>query len=137
MTNRQQETCMVVRHFGGIERLDKASVARIFAERFGDGFNEYSFFDEHLEYPRLTVLANRELAAVYYFPEEGHPGYVSVGNDDRRDSGDLQAFRASTPGEEIFVPVEAVVPVSVARTATEQFFISSSHLPSALEWREL
>jgi hypothetical protein len=128
---------LTVEHFGGtaecktLEELEK-----ILKIRYGTGVNEYWICEEGEEnpYPWLAVLINNEYATLTYFPDEGHPGYQSVGKN--TDLDEYTIFYVNTPTEEIEVANKFIVPFSKALEAIKEYFLILS-IPNCLEWNEL
>ena len=72
---------MKISHFGGISECksieDFESILNV---RYGSVVNEFWISDEE-EMPCLAILVNNDFASLTYFPEDGHPGFQSVGMD--------------------------------------------------------
>jgi immunity protein Imm1 of predicted polymorphic toxin system len=127
---------MNIEHFGGTADVaDSASLDEVLAARFGDqhDVNEFWISGEQ-RYPLLSVQVCGELSCLHYFPEEDHPGFISVGQGGG--AGGTAVFCTNTPTEEIEVEASAVVPFEQARQATHEFMRSGSQ-PTCVAWSEL
>lgn len=124
---------MNVEHFGGeVDVTDAAALDDILGLRFCDGVNEYWLCGEG-RYPLLAILVRGAVACLHFFPAEGHPGFVSVGDGA---PGGKRVFYTNTPTEEIEVDSSAVVPFDQARQAAHAFF-RSRVIPGSVHWDEL
>ena len=89
------------------------------------------------EFPYLNVLIKGNIAVLYFFPENGHPGFVSTGNMLSLDQNGSDSFSISKyPGDDIEVPNNALVPRSIATLAAQEFF-ESGKIPASVKWFEL
>lgn len=126
---------MKVEHFGGrVELSADDAVDSVLEQRFGGRWNEYWVSGDE-KYPALAILVAGDTACVHYFPEDGHPGFISVSKNNNA-QGTVE-FRTNTIQEKIEVPKSAVVPLSDARGVFIQFLENRGELPSAIEWLEL
>jgi hypothetical protein len=129
---------MYVDHEGGSTVVaDIAALDRILDTRDHEGFNGFFIYgsDKH---PMLAILVREDLAHLTFFPEEGHPGHVAIGNLDRGRlarfmENDSVTFRA---GENFWIAPEHVIPFEDAKRAAHDFFATLTLCPS-LEWFEL
>jgi len=125
---------MKIEHFGGLAEVgDDASLDEVLSKRFGEDVNEFWISGDE-KYPALTIQVRGPLSCLLYYPEEGHPGFISVGEDG--DEDEVVVFRTNTPTEEIEVSADAVVPFEQARRAAHEFMTSTSK-PASVEWSEL
>jgi hypothetical protein len=127
---------MKVSHFGGtvfcatIE--DQATILNI---RFGTGVNEYWISGED-DNPCLAILVKDDYANLTFFPEDGHPGFQSVGMGTDLNMEEITVFNTNTPNEEMEVNNDSIVPFTMALEAAKEFFASLT-MPTCLEWIEL
>jgi len=121
-----------VDHFGGTTRVsDLASLKNLLRERHADDLNEF-WLSADAQFPVLSISVRGGVAALHFFPHDGHPGFQSRGDEP---PGGLVTLQ-TTNGEEIDVPSQSIVSfVEVQRAAQE--FAESLTLPSSLEWFEL
>ena len=127
---------MKVSHFCGITDCNTVEeLESVLSIRCGDGVNEF-WISGDKDIPCLAVLVNNDYANLTYFPEDGHPGYQSIGMDtDLRPEG-TTIFYTNTQDEEIEVYNDTVVPFAKALEAVKEYFITST-IPSCIKWREL
>ena len=120
-------------HFGGTVFIgDTEQLAELLSIRFADGFIEL-WISGPTPYPHLVVALARAGAALHYFPEEGHPGWLSVGAEEAEGSVE---FRTNTPQEPVEISAHAVVSVSLATRGIAEF-LESDAVPGSLKWEEL
>ncbi len=125
-------TPLFVDSFAGQERVvDLAALHELLETRF-EGANHFWLSGEE-RFPTLAVAVANEVASVHYFPEEGHPGFISLG--DQTLTGDV-VFLTGLPSETIEVGKRYTLSWELARRAVEEF---STHLelPRCLSWYEL
>lgn len=124
---------ITIEHFGGrVELEGEAEISEVLALRYGEGFNEF-WISGAAQFPNVSLVVGTRGAALHYFPEEGHPGFRSVGNDSKTGSA---AFRTNTPEEYLMVSASSVVPTPHA-VAAVLAFARSSEIPPGIEWEEL
>ena len=127
---------MKVSHFGGTIDCPTMEILEIVLNmQFGTGVNEFWISGEE-DNPCLAILVNNSYANLTYFPEDGHPGFQSVGMDTDLDLGEITVFYTNTPEEEMEINNDAVVPFEIALNAAKEFYLTSA-LPTCLEWTEL
>lgn len=125
---------MKVSHFGGeVDCQTMKELDALLNIRYGTGANEYWIPREG--YPCLAIMVNHDFAFLAFYPEDGHPGFQSVGEDTTLDQKETSIFYTNTPTEEIEVWNEFVVPFSKAHEAAMEFFTALS-LPVCVEWSE-
>jgi hypothetical protein len=117
---------------------DARSLAEILRRRDSKGGGQFWISAMDDRFPCLALRVSGDLADVHYFPEEGHPGFRCLAEQDLLDERDAIPFVYCgcdpASGEE--VPREFVVPFMVAlAVATE--FLSTRQLPEAARWLEL
>lgn len=98
--------------------------------------NEFHITHGDAEYPMLDVLVTGDLAALHYFPREGHPGFRAAGNLAGLEQWEITVFDISACGDTIGVLNDAVMPVARALAAAKEF-LTSDQLPQSVEWFEL
>ncbi len=81
----------------------------------------------------MSIMMRGTDACVHYFPEEEHPGFISVG---RAAADGIITFFAQSPSTPEEVVSRYVVEVEKARAAAEQF-LETRRRPEVLEWEEL
>lgn len=124
---------MKIEHFGGTAFVDNASeLERVLEVRYGPNANEF-FLSDTERYPLLGILVIGDIAAIHYFPAEGHPGFLSVG--DESNVGTV-VFRTNTPDEELELAAACAIPIAQASQCAKEFLTASS-LPSCIKWLEL
>lgn len=89
------------------------------------------------EFPYLNILIKGNIAVVYFFPEDDHPGFVSTGNvlgmnQDGRETFSISKYQA----DDIDVPNDAIISHSAATSAAKEFF-ESAKIPASVKWFEL
>ena len=105
--------------------------------RYENGINQFSLYEDNIKYPWVALMVNGDLAALHYFPHEGHPGFIPLGKNVGLEPGGFTTFYLSNPHrEKLWIPNYSVIPYSVALTAAKEFF-SSRQLPQSIEWFEL
>ena len=120
-------------HFGGTAHIDAPEqLAELFTIRFAGEFNEF-WISAATQYPHLVLAVGPAGAAIHYFPEEDHPGWLSVGASEAEGSVE---FRTNTPQEPIEISASAVVPLPLATKAVAEF-MEADTAPRCLKWEEL
>lgn len=130
---------MRVHDFGGTHRVNSmARLEQLLGARFNDQLNEFSLYSDSSIYPLLTIMVKGDLAAIHYFPEDGHAGYVSIGGKTNPDPKKTTTFHIGTldAGDTANVPNEFIVPFSEALEVAKEFF-RSQELPRSIKWLEL
>jgi hypothetical protein len=129
---------MIIEHFGGEVKCNTIEeLGSVLQMRYGDGVNEYwIYISDETRNPCLAVLVKDNYANLTYFPEDGHPGFQSVGKDTGLDSEVIVMFNCNSPGEEMEISADYVVPFSVAIQAVKEFF-AAQIMSKCLEWDEL
>lgn len=127
---------MKVSHFGGMIDCETVeTLEQVLNMRYGSGVNEFWISGEE-ENPCLAVLVNNDYANLTYFPDDGHPGFQSIGMETGLDQHEISIFYTNTPEEEIEVNNDTVIPFSKALEAAKEFFTSTG-MPKSIEWLEL
>jgi hypothetical protein len=128
---------LVIEDFGG--RCEVNSISDFedaLQKRYGSGVNEYWISHDEEKNPVLALLINGNLSCVHYFPYEGHPGFVCVGNVDGLDKDGFTTFSLQTVEQKQEIWNRHVIPLSKALMVTKDFF-ASKELPKSIEWNEL
>lgn len=128
---------MNVEDFKGVvyQAPDRDQLEAVLMRRHGNGVNEFWLSHGNDRYPAIVLSVKGDLAAVHYFPKEGHPGFTLTGNLAGLQPGETK-FWISAGGETIDVMNDAVIPFAVALAVANEFLISDE-LPRSLEWFEL
>ncbi len=82
------------------------------------------------------MMVKGDLAYLEYFPSDGHPGFVSIGNSLNLKPGGLTTFFPDRTNETLQIMNEAVVPFSDALKAAQEFAVSKT-LPKCIQWESL
>jgi hypothetical protein len=131
-TMRINDFSRVTHYAGSIEQIDK-----ILHQRYGNGVNEFFLAHGDERYPVISLQVSGRLACMYYFPREGHPGFVSLG--DLKSVG-LQPGGETTfyvaPDQPIWAINEHVISFSDALKVVHEF-CGDPALPKSIEWFEL
>ena len=127
---------MRVSHFyGTVDCSSIEDIESVFSIRFGNGANEFWISGDE-DVPCLAVLVNNDYSNLTFIPDDGHPGFQSIGmNTDLQPQG-VTVFYTNTPDEEIEVYNDAVIPITKALEAVKEYF-TTSKMPSCIEWCEL
>lgn len=132
---------MMVDHGGGTDDVaQEAALVRLLAVRHDGERNEYWLNEE---YPRLAMMVRGAAACLFYYPEEGHPGWASVGTGEMTpearalvEDGQVEFF-TYTSNEPVWIVEELVIAEGRARAAALEFFRAPERLPATIEWFEL
>ena len=129
---------MIVEDFCGVQHevFDQRGLEGVFMQRHGDGANEFALSHGRQRYPAIVVAVKGDLAALHYFPSEGHPGFRATGNLAGLEPLEMTTFWITAGGETIEVLNDAVMPFAVALTAAKEF-LANGGLPRSVEWFEL
>jgi hypothetical protein len=130
---------MEVEDLSGTHRVHSiAQLEQLLGVRFKDEENEFWLRAGKSDHPALSIMVKGDLAAVHYFPEEGHAGYVSIGGKMNLYPSEMTIFRIGSldVGDTAYVPNESIVPFSDALGVAREFFLSQE-LPRSIEWLEL
>ncbi len=130
---------MIIEHFGGKNTCGNLEdLENILRFRTDKGLNEFwIWISEEIENPCMAMLVKNDYAYLHFFPEEGHPGFQSVGQDtDLDEDGDSTFYTGSDSGEEVSVPNYAVLPFQMAVNAVKEFF-ETKEMPQSVDWEEL
>ena len=108
----------------------------VLQKRYGHGLNGFWISRDTERYPVISLLVNNSLATLLYVPNEGHPGFASVGQSNGLEKEGFTTFCVDTVEQEQEVVNNQVVPVSAGLLAIYNFF-DSKELPKSIEWIEL
>src|SRR5262249_4626794 len=130
---------MNVGDFGGDHSVQTiAQLEQLLGVRFKDEQNLFHLTPDSGDYPSLTAHVRGDLAAIFYVPEDGQTGYVSLGGKMNLNPKEATTFSIDglDPGESIDVRNKFIVPFSEALEAAKEFF-RAQELPRSIEWLEL
>jgi hypothetical protein len=119
-------------HASDIEQID-----RILSKRYRKGANEFRISHEGEKFPRISLQVNGPLACLHYFPEQGHPGHVSLGDLKSlglKPGGDTTFYVTET--EPIWARNEQVISFPDALKVIHEFAANPA-LPKSIRWFEL
>jgi hypothetical protein len=131
---------MIVTDFSGdhsvqsMEQLEQRLEVRFQSEQ-----NLFHLTADSGDYPTLTIHVKANLAVIYYVPEDGQTGYVSLGGKMNLDPNEMTTFSIDSfdLGESIDVPNELIVPFSEALKVAKEFFHShAQERPRSIEWTQ-
>src|SRR5260370_19779318 len=105
---------MNVSDFGGDHSVQ--SIAQL-EERFGVRFkgeqNQFALSPDSSNYPLLLIYVRGDLAVIYYIPEDGDAGYVSLGGKMNLDPKERTTFSIHrSDSDSIDVSNGSIVPLS-------------------------
>jgi hypothetical protein len=113
---------MKVSHFGGTVDCKKFNDLNFILNiKYGSRVNEFWISGED-DYPCLVILVNNDYANITYFPEDGHPGFQSIGMGTDLSPGGVTIFYTNTPNEEIEIRNDTIVPFPKAMEAAKEYF---------------
>jgi hypothetical protein len=122
------------RHTYQIE--SEGELKELLLARYEDDLNEFWMRHDESLFPGLAICVKGDLAAIHYFPAEGHPGFQSIGNIQTLPVDGVTYFATGSRTDPIEIQNSAVVESYVAvLTAVE--FLTSTKLPQSIEWLEL
>ncbi len=127
---------MDVEWFGGSAHVTSSDeLSAVLSRRNEHGNNELWLFCAQ-EYPRMSVFVRGDVACVHYFPSEGHPGFVVLGEgqvpDDLCEDGSA-VFYVGDGREKVWVTPDFVVPFAAALAAAQDFLRDPESLPELHE----
>ena len=132
---------MIVGDFDGNHSVQSVAQLELrLGARFKDDENGFGLTPDSSDYPVLHIYVRRDLAVIYYVPEDGQTGDVYVGGKMNLDPKEWTSFSITKhdAGETIDVLNESIVPFSEALEAAKEFFHShAQERPRSIEWREL
>jgi len=129
---------MIVSDFSGDHSVQSvAQLEQQLGVRFKDEQNGFGLTPDSSDYPALDVYVKGNLAALYYIPEDGQAGYVSLGGKTNLDPKEWTTFSIHrSDSDSIDVSNESIVPFSEALKVAKEFF-HSQELPRSIKWRQL
>jgi hypothetical protein len=127
---------MKISHFGGIAKCKTIeAVNAVLNKRYGNNANDFWISRDNSEYPILTLMVKDDCACVHYFPEDGNPGFVSIGSNVNLENDGATIFYV-TDEEEMSVANNLVIPIKLAMGAANEFF-DSPEQPKCIKWFNL
>jgi hypothetical protein len=130
---------MIVGDFDGNHRVQSiAQLEQRLGVRFKYEQNGFGLTSDSSDYPALDIYVRGDLAVIYYVPEGGQAGYVSLGGKIDLSPKEVTTFSIDglDPGETIDVPNGSVVLFSEALEVAKEFF-HFQVLPRSIKWRQL
>jgi hypothetical protein len=121
---------------GAHDATTPTEVEAVLNKRYGAGLNSFWIGHEDGKFPAMNIMVNGDIAYVHYFPKQGHPGLASVGSVPCLRSGEFTEFFPSESKESLDIMNEAIVPVSDALKAAQEFAASKT-LPKCIQWNSL
>jgi hypothetical protein len=97
---------MIVGDFDGNHSVQSvAQLEQRLGVRFKDDENGFGLTPDSSDYPALDIYVRGDLAVIYYVPDDGQTGYVSVGGKMNLDPKEWTTFSITEhdPGETIDV----------------------------------
>lgn len=126
---------MKIEDFGGAYYIKTAEELQgALKRRFGNDANELWLSSNEAKFPALAIMVRGNLCCLHYFPQDGHPGFISQGTE--LDGEGATIFYSGNPNVEQEMPNENVVPFENALNAATEFLVSAG-LPRAIDWLEL
>jgi hypothetical protein len=115
-----------------------ARLERLLGVRFKNQENDFLLTPDSSDYPRLSIMVKGDLAAIHYFPKDGHAGHVALGGKMNLDPKKMTRFSIGRldAGDTIHVPNHLIVSFSEALEVAKEFF-HSQELPRSIKWFEL
>jgi hypothetical protein len=105
------------------------------SKRDESGLNHFQLFHGSAEWPSLIIMANGEIAWLYFLLSSEHAGYYSVGSVPGLDPKGRTRFVSPGPQEEQLFN-DQLVPFADALKAAEEFRVTGQ-LPQCVDWCEL
>jgi hypothetical protein len=130
---------MIVSDFAGDHSVQTmAELEPRLEVRFQKQQNLFHLTPDSADCPAVTIHVRGDLAVIYYVPEDGHSGYVSLGGKMNLDPKEWTIFSIDhDPGETIDVQNEFIVPFSEALKVAKEFFHShAQERPRSIEWTQ-
>jgi hypothetical protein len=112
-----------------------AQLEQLLGVRFKDHENDFLLTPDLSDYPRLSIMVKGDLAAIHYFPKDGHAGHVAPGGKLNLDPKKMTKFSIGRldVSDTIYVPNHLIVSFSEALEAATKFF-QSQEMPRSIEW---
>ncbi len=105
-------------------------------KRYGHDANSFWLTHNSKKYPSMALLVRGNFASINYFPQEDSAGFRSTGNVDGLAPGEMSIFYLDSENQEQEILNDSIVSFADAVRAAKEF-LSSSKLPSSIEWFEL
>jgi hypothetical protein len=123
--------------FKGNYQVDRESdIDTAMARRYGDGFNEFFIYREGQEFPYLAILVRVDIATIFFFPEDGHPGFRAFKAQDAARDEENVMFYIADFADSVQSPAEFIVPAA-ASVAVAKNFLRTGSMSPMLDWLEL
>src|SRR5579862_6143737 len=105
---------MIVGDFGGNHSVQSiAQLEQLLGVRFKGEQNLFHLTPDSSNYPALTIHVRGDLTAIYYIPEDGDAGYVSLGGKMNLDPKEWTTFSIHrSDSDSIDVSNASIVPFS-------------------------
>jgi hypothetical protein len=128
---------MFVQDFDSVRNVENpADIEAVLSKRHRAGVNSFWLGQRAAGFPAVAIMVNGDLAHVHYFPNEGPPGFASVGGSLGL-SPDGETVFCHDNTEEICPMMNySVVPFSDALKAAQEFAVSNA-MPKCLQWNSL
>jgi hypothetical protein len=92
---------------------------------------------EDEKYPCLAIQMSGDVAAVFYFPKDRHPGFRCLGGENLPKGGFTKlVFQGCDPGTGENVPNEFIVPIKTALLIAKDF-LRDKRMSGTVQWFEL
>ncbi len=118
-----------------VENVESVLAALARRDDRGGGF--FWLAPDDRDYPAIALRVSGEVADVFYFPVDGHPGFRCLGGKGLPDGGlTTLVFDGCDPGTGEETPNKFVVPFDRARSLAVEFFRSHG-MSDSVEWFEL
>lgn len=128
---------MEVWDFNGTHTVhDSSELEEIMQTRSDEGLNEFCLSHEGSDHPLLLISVKGDLAAIHYFPRDGHAGFASIGGGLGLGPRGMTSFATGSPVNAIEITNDAVIPFSTALAVAKEF-LRSRELPRSIKWLEL
>lgn len=126
---------MYLEDIAGLARIQTpAGLQSGMSRRNGKGANEIWLWHNESRFPALAILTRQNSAYAQYFPEGGHPGFISLAKSLTEEQS--TTFYACAAGEEQEIPNVNVIPLDLAAALAQEFF-ASGRRPESVDWFEL
>ena len=123
--------------FGGSRNVRSiAQLEQVLRARFRDEENEFLLRPDSSEYPLLWIVVRADRAAIYYIPEDGDAGYVSIGGKLGLNPKEMRTFSIGEFAETIDVLNRFIISFSEVVEVAKEFF-HSTELPGSIKWLKL
>ena len=104
--------------------------------RYENGLNTFIIGNQDEPYPCINLSVNGDLANIMYLPNEDHPGYQSINDNNGLDTNLTTKFCMGYVTELFDISNRYVISFSKAYETAIEFFETST-MPRCIEWYEL